>query len=101
MAKELHLPDQETLIRFLAVLENVIIDARFRAYSVDPQLVALLDAVHNLPNLLTRSTEAKPEYIAGDLEHFEKTFLNGVPRYTGILRDGVGATWQWPRGNGA
>jgi hypothetical protein len=89
MTRRSDFPDDETLVRYLAVLEDVLVDARFRTYSSDLQVAALLDAVHNLPNLLTRWSEAKPEYILSDLQEYEKTYLGRDPRYTRTLREGV------------
>jgi hypothetical protein len=47
-------PDGETLVRYLALLQTVFVRARLRAYETDPQLAELLDAVHNIPDLLCR-----------------------------------------------
>jgi hypothetical protein len=47
-------PDEETLAKYLAMLRDVIVYARFRAYEHDQELADLLDAVENVPDLLCR-----------------------------------------------
>jgi hypothetical protein len=91
-------PDTETLIRYLAMIREVLLDARARAYSKDPQIAELLDAVENVPDLLTRWPDMKTAIIEGQLEIYERKYLDGHPRYTGILRDGPSPSWQtkWP-----
>ena len=45
-------PDEDTLGKYLAMLREVIVYARFRAYEHDKQMAELLDAVENVPDLL-------------------------------------------------
>lgn len=88
------LPDQETLIRYLAMLREVLVDARFRAYQRDPQLAELLDAVENVPDLLARFPEMRTAIVEGELQNYERRYLNGTPKYSGILRNGRRPNWQ-------
>jgi hypothetical protein len=91
---ERHLADDATLVRFLALLSRVLVDARFRAYQTDPQLADLLDAIHSIPDLLTRWNDARPEWIVAELERYERQFgLLGRP-YTSIIENGPPSTWQ-------
>ena len=50
-------PDEETLVKYLALLSKVLILARKSAYEFDEQSVRLLDAVHNVPD----------HYVAGKI----------------------------------
>lgn len=88
------LPDQETLVRYLAMLQDVLVDARFRAYERDPQVAELLDAVHNIPDMLTRFPEMNTAWVLGDLEAYERRYLDGSPKFSGILRNGPRPNWQ-------
>ena len=88
------LPDEETLIRYLAMLRAVLVDARFRAYERDPQIAALLDTVENVPDLLARFPEMNTAWVEGELEAYERRYLNGNAKYSGILRNGPGPNWQ-------
>jgi hypothetical protein len=88
------LPDQETLIRYLAMLREVLVDARFRAYERDPQIAELLDAVENVPDLLARFPEMDTAMVEGQLEDYERRYLNGNPKYSSTLRDGPRPGWQ-------
>src|SRR4051794_5329569 len=87
-------PDTETLIRYLAVLREVLLEARLRAYSRDPQIAELLDAVENVPDLLARWSDMKTGIIEGQLESYERKYLDGNARYTGVLRHGPSPHWQ-------
>jgi hypothetical protein len=48
------LPDEATLAKYLALLREVLLHARDRAYRMDGQIAALLDVVENVPELLLR-----------------------------------------------
>lgn len=93
MTTKYELPDEETLARYLAMLRAVIVCARFRAYARDPQMAELLDAVENVPELLARYSEMNTSMIEGQLADYERKYLEGQPRYSGILRDGPGENW--------
>lgn len=55
MTDSYDLPDEETLVRYLAVLRAVIVVTRHASDLGDAPLAArLMDAVHNLPDFLTR-----------------------------------------------
>jgi hypothetical protein len=88
------LPDEETLIRYLAMLREVLVDARFRAYERDPQIAELLDAVENVPDLLVRFPEMDTAVVDGQLKDYERRYLNGSPKYSGTLRNGPRPDWQ-------
>ena len=87
-------PAEDTLVRYLAMLRDVLIDARLRAYAHDPQTAELLDAVENVPDLLARWPDMKTDIVEDDLARYEAKYLDGAPRYTGTLRDGPRAGWQ-------
>jgi hypothetical protein len=87
-------PDEDTLVRYLAMLRDVLIDARLRAYAHDPQTAELLDAVENVPDLLARWPDMKTDIVEADLARYEAKYLDGAPRYTGTLRDGPQVGWQ-------
>ena len=57
----------------------------------------LLDAVENVPNLLTRWSEMDTSIVEDQLEDYENKYLEGEPRYSGILRHGPDLTWQLKR----
>ena len=94
MTTKYELPDEETLARYLAMLREVLLEARSRAYERDPQMAELLDAVENVPDLLARWGDMKTEIVEGQLADYEDKYLAGVPRYSGILRHGPRADWQ-------
>ncbi len=81
-------PDEKTLVRYLAMLREVIVHARFRTYETDPELACLLDQVENVPDLFTRWPDMKEEIVIGGLRHFEKKYLAGQNRFSKILIDG-------------
>ena len=87
-------PDPATLEKYLALLTAVLKEARFRAYESDLGVTQLLDAVHNVPDLLTRWHEAEPEWIRSDLYDYEQRHgLTGRP-FTSILDIGPPANWR-------
>lgn len=67
-------PDEETLARYLCLLSRVFIHARYRAYETDKQMAELLDAVHNVPDLLARWPDMKEEWVLADLEKYEAKY---------------------------
>jgi hypothetical protein len=87
-------PDEETLAKYLAMLRDVIVEARFRAYEYDRQTAELLDAVENVPDLLCRWPEMKASIVLGELEAYEAKYLNGTDRFSGILKRGPRDNWQ-------
>jgi hypothetical protein len=87
-------PDEETLAKYLAMLRDVIVYARSRAYEHDKQTAALLDAVENVPDLLCRWPEMKESIVLGELEAYETTYCGGADRFSGILRRGPKPDWQ-------
>src|SRR5215217_8875124 len=87
-------PDEETLAKYLAMLRDVIVQARFRAYQHDKQTAELLDAVENVPDLLCRWPDMKEAIVLGELEAYEAKYCNGVDRFSGILKRGPGPDWQ-------
>jgi hypothetical protein len=87
-------PDADTLVRYLAMLREVLLDARLRAYSKDPQIANLLDVVENVPDLLARWPDMRTQIVEGQLEAYEREYLNSNARYSGILRHGPSPHWQ-------
>lgn len=87
-------PPAEVLARYLAMLRDVLVDARARAYQHDPQVAELLDAVENVPDLLARWPDMNTAIVEGQLEEYERRYLEGGRRYTSTLRDGPRPGWQ-------
>ncbi len=87
-------PDGETLARYLALLQRVLVQARFRAYETDPRLAELLDTVHNIPDLLCRWPDMNESWVLDDLERYERKYHGGPPAFSRILVDGHPANWQ-------
>jgi hypothetical protein len=87
-------PDEDTLAKYLAMLREVIVQARFRAYEHDKQTAELLDAVENVPDLLCRWPDMKESIVLGELEAYETKYLNGADRFSGILKRGPRDNWQ-------
>jgi hypothetical protein len=88
------LPDEITLAKYLAMLRDVIVEARFRAYEHDKQTAELLDAVENVPDLLCRWPDMNESIVLGELEAYEAKYCNGVDRFSGILKRGPKPDWQ-------
>ncbi len=84
------LPDEQTLVKYLALLREVILMARASEHK---QSVALLDAIENVPDLLCRWSDMDEEMVAGELRGLEEKFGYGE-QFTSILRDGPRAGWQ-------
>ena len=87
-------PDGESLARYLCLLSKVLIHARHRAYAMDKQMAELLDAVHNVPDLLARWTDMKEEWVLADLEKYEAKYCGGSRPFSAVLKDGVDPSWQ-------
>ena len=87
-------PEDETLARYLAMLSKVLIQARHRAYSTDPQLAELLDAVHNVPDLLCRWPDMEEEWAIADLERYEERYHGGSSLFSRIITEGPEEGWQ-------
>lgn len=87
-------PDEETLARYLCLLSKVLIHARRRAYETDKQMAELLDAVHNVPDLLARWPEMKEEWVLSGLEKYEAKYCGGKEPFSGVLKGGAEPHWQ-------
>jgi hypothetical protein len=87
-------PSQDILVRYLAMLREVLVDARMRAYDRDPQTAKLLDAVENVPDLLARWPDMQEEIVIGELQSYEGRFLKGAPKYSSILLESPRPDWQ-------
>jgi hypothetical protein len=88
------LPDEDTLAKYLAMLRAVLVQARLKAYSTDPQIAQLLDAVENVPDLLCRWPDMKEKIVLEDLITYERKYLNGSDYFSGILKKGAPENWQ-------
>jgi len=88
------LPDNATLAKYMYLLFRVIITARARTYDSDPALAQLLDAVHNLPDLLLRWPDMNESFVAADLEGFERDHPGFRGAFSTILKDGAPPRWQ-------
>lgn len=67
------LPDDETLATYLELIHSVVLRARAAAWQGDGKRAGeLLDAIHNLPDLLTRWPDADEELIWQLLEGHAK-----------------------------
>ena len=86
-------PNDDTLIKYLALLHEAISDARARAHYSEPRLAALLYAIENVPDLLCRWPETREEIMA-DLAAYEREYLEGTHKYTRILTEGPREDWQ-------
>jgi hypothetical protein len=91
---EYEFPDDSCLVRYLALLRRVLLDARARTYVTDQQTAELLDAVENVPDLLARWRDMKEEYIVDDLRRYEAKYLGGDGRYSKLLCEGPADSWQ-------
>jgi len=90
-------PDEETRAKYLAMLRDVIVQARSRAYEHDQQAAELLDAVENVLDLLCRWPDLKESIVLGGLEAYEAEYCGGVDRFSGILKRGARPDWQLVR----
>lgn len=93
------LPNEETLGNYMYMLHRVLIMARFRSYETDPQLAKLLDAVHNLPDLLLRWSDMNESWLKDELHHLEATHPEWKGCFTTPLEEGAPKDWQlkWKR----
>lgn len=87
-------PDEQTLVRYLAVLRKVIVDARLWAYETDPKIADRLDQVENIPDLLARWADMNENIVITGLQRFEQKYLGGAPTFSKILVDGPSEHWQ-------
>jgi hypothetical protein len=87
-------PDEETLVRYLALLSKVLILARHNAYESDKKMAQLLDAIHNVPDLLCRWQDMNEAYVLADLEAYEAKYCGNGHPFSEILRHGVNSDWQ-------
>lgn len=94
---EYEFPPADKLVRYLALLFRVLIRARSEAHQTVPATARLLDAVHNIPDLLARWPDMHEDWIIEDLERYEEAALNGNPAYSQILKDGPPPNWQLRR----
>lgn len=58
----------------------------------------LLDAVHNLPDLLLRWPDANESWIRADLEQVESRFEEWRGCFVSLLEDGPRPGWQLREG---
>ncbi len=91
---EYEFPDEKTLARYLAMLRYVIVHARARAYEIDPETTCLLNAVENVPDLLTRWSDMNEDLVIAGLRAFERKYLAGGDRFSKILIEGPAENWQ-------
>ena len=91
-------PDEETLVTYLAVLRMAILiarDADAGAHGGKLTLIGkLMDAVENLPELLTRWDKADASLIYEFLEGFETEFPELRGRLTSIIIEGPPPSWR-------
>ena len=73
--------------RYIALLGEVLADARAKADYLQPELAALLSTVAELPNVLRDGSDTDNE-IMDLLLAYEARHLGGAPKYTRILREG-------------
>ena len=91
---EYEFPDVQTLVRYLAMLREVIVHARLRAYETDPEIACLLDEVENVPDLLARWPDMREDIVIAGLRAFERKYLAGQARFSKILIEGPPENWQ-------
>ncbi len=91
-------PDEETLAKYLCMLREVLLAAR---YAEQPLVGELMDAVENVPDLIARGPDIDEALIYGQLEDIERKYPDLAGRFTTILRDGprtsFGGGWQLRR----
>jgi hypothetical protein len=84
-------PDEATLVKYLAVLRDVLVIAK---NSTDPQVAELAYAVHNVPDLLARWPDMKEQEVHYLLRRWEERYINGATIFTSTLENGPGDNWQ-------
>jgi hypothetical protein len=87
-------PNEETLVKYLALLSKVLTLARTKAYASDEQSARLLDAVHNVPDLLCRWQDMNESYVLADLEKYEAEYCGNNHPFSEIIRHGPSSDWQ-------
>jgi hypothetical protein len=87
-------PDEETLVKYLALLKKVLIIARSNACYSDKKMAQLLDAVHNVPDLLCRWQDMNESWVLADLEAYEEKYCGGSHPFSKILEQGPDPNWQ-------
>jgi hypothetical protein len=85
------LPDEDTLAKYMHLLQAVLIAIRT---SPDPEAADLADAVHNLPDLLMRWSDANEDWQAGALRRIEAKHPQWKGHFTGIMERGAPPGWQ-------
>jgi hypothetical protein len=73
--------------RYVAVLAEVLSDARAKADYTAPEVAALLSTVEQLPDML-RNGSSEANELMDLLLAYEAKHLGGAPKYTRILREG-------------
>ena len=84
-------PDEATLAKYMALLQAVLIAIRT---SPDREASDLADAVHNLPDLLTRASDLNEDWQADALRQLEAKYPRWKGYFTGILDRGAPPGWQ-------
>jgi hypothetical protein len=87
-------PEEQTLVRYLAMLREVIVYARAKAYETDSEIACILDEVENVPDLLTRWPDMDEDIVIAGLRQFENKYMAGGHRFSDILIDGPTENWQ-------
>lgn len=87
-------PDEETLVKYLALIEKIIVLARSSAYESDPKMALRLDAIHNVPDLLCRWQDMNESYVLSELEEYEAKYCEGNHPFSEILIYGASPDWQ-------
>jgi hypothetical protein len=89
-------PDEDTLAKYLCMLREVLLAAR---YAEQPLVEQLMDAVENVPDLLARWPHMDEALVFGQLEDIERKYPDLAGRFTTILREGPPPSWQlkWNR----
>lgn len=87
-------PNEETLVKYLALLSKVLIFARKSAYESDERSARLLDTVHNVPDLLCRWQDMNESYLLADLEAYEAEYCGSGHPFSEIVTHGPGPDWQ-------
>jgi hypothetical protein len=85
------LPDEATLAKYMHLLQAVLIAIRT---CPDREASDLADAVHNLPDLLMRSSDLNEDWQADALRDIEAKHPRWKGHFTGILERGAPPGWQ-------